>query len=155
MAKGALIRGTRELAALVGASHVAVSKWIRRDDWPFGAGPWKETQIAQVLQWKASTLSPANLPSVETAGNVDVRSLHPLKKADLKLKIERGKILERVNKLGDQEYHSVADCDARRLAQIEAAKNELLAVADGLPFETDVKSLVRNRILGALTRLSE
>lgn len=145
------IKGTRELGELLGTSHVAVSKWIKRPEWKFGPGPWKVSQLPAIQKWRELNLAPAN---VATPESTDVSQLPPLKKAKLKIDIERGKLLEHANKLNASEYHKVADCDARHLEQITDARRRLLAVADGLPFEADVKALVKNRILQALQALA-
>jgi len=148
------VNSVRELAKLVGKSHVAVSKWVKRDDWKFGLGPWLVSQVPAIQRWEAATLTEPQSPSPSPANPTDITQLGPIKRADLKMKLEKGRLLELDRRYRTGELHSRAECEAKKISQIEAVKRELLSVADGLPFETDVKALVRNRIMQALQRLA-
>jgi hypothetical protein len=150
--QGQTIRSVRELSKHVGKSHVAVAGWVKRDDWIFGRGPWAVKQIPAILRWEAATLTPANTPSA--ASPTDINQLGPIKRADLKVKLERGQLLELDRKFRMGELHSKVDCETRRVSQIESAKQELLSIPDGLPFESKDKALVRDRIMQALQRLA-
>lgn len=45
-----------ELAKRVGRNKSSVSRWIGRDDWPFGRGPWKPAAVAKVKAWMTDCL---------------------------------------------------------------------------------------------------
>lgn len=45
-----------ELADLVGRDVSQISRWLRRDDWPFGGPPWNRGTVPKVLRWVADVL---------------------------------------------------------------------------------------------------
>jgi hypothetical protein len=48
-----------ELASQVGRCIGTVSRWTRRDDWPFARrGPWGAVTVERIKTWAADTLAP-------------------------------------------------------------------------------------------------
>lgn len=64
----------RALAPHVGRSHAAVALWVKRDDWPFGEGPWPVSLVPQIKTWAANTLR-----EDRSAGADDEASDHTVK----------------------------------------------------------------------------
>lgn len=67
------ITSARKLATLMQRSHVAVSKWLKRADWPFGTPPWLASQLPSIAKWSDETLRPSVDAGNEDAAAVDLR----------------------------------------------------------------------------------
>ncbi len=50
------IQTVTALATKMGRDKSSVSRWIARDDWPFGRGPWKASIVGEVQAWMAGHL---------------------------------------------------------------------------------------------------
>jgi hypothetical protein len=112
------------LAALVGRSPAAVSKWLRRADWPFARKPpWDAVRVAAWALGLSSNpaANAASPPSTEPA---DLG--RGLLKAKIQVTANRA-LLSRLDydrRAG--KLHDVAQCQERRLRQIHATKTQLL-----------------------------
>lgn len=86
----------RELAEAMNRSEGVVSRWVRRDDWPFNRRPpWSAETVVQIRAWAETTLAPN--PAAAAIDSLEVP--RPTDRADersAKLRIlrERGSLLE-------------------------------------------------------------
>lgn len=55
-AKPRSIQTLAELAGLVERDKGTVSRWLQREDWPFGRGPWERASVPKILRWVADNL---------------------------------------------------------------------------------------------------
>ena len=148
-------KSQRDLARKLGKDPAAVNRWVRDDRWPFSRrGPW---DVAKVKACAATTLAPDPAEAVNAdgqPGQKELAELSPGRRVDMALKLTRQQKLKfELDKLRG-EFHRIDECRARRVRQLEEFKRRLLNLADGLPFEPDVKELVRNRLLGVLRELA-
>lgn len=113
----------RALARQVGRAESTVRKWIKRDDWHFGSGPfavdvvrkWMEIQLhrdpAQRYHDAQKGIGPTPLSQIEKArvwNFIESAQIRRLKREQL-----QGKL------------HDVEECRARRRRQILAVRNAL------------------------------
>lgn len=128
MAKSAAKLSIRALAKALGRDDSTVRDWLKSGRWPFGKGPWSESQLPQIRAWMA-TLQPNR-----AAGDSDALELpsptDSKKERILKMKIlaERGKILEQQRKKNDAELLDKTAVQQKETAQAMVVMNELLTL---------------------------
>jgi len=152
----------RQLAEAVKRSHVAVGRWVKRDDWTFGRGPWRVSQVPAIVAWAKRELAenPANDERTSRAGGSgedqaeSLRQLSPLKKIDAALKLSRKSRVDFDLDVDKGVYHRVDECRRQRLRQIHEVKTALMNMPDGLPVDTDVKTMIKGRVLEILRKWS-
>lgn len=103
------------LAASIGRSKQAVSKWTKREDWPFSRKPpWDRSALPKIRHWaqynlkQDGTPAPASEPldSLETPAPTDRQDERAAK---LKVLDERGRILELQRKREEGQLLAVED----------------------------------------------
>lgn len=150
-------RTTRDLGSLVGRSHVAVAGWLKRDDWRFGAGPWKASDVVRVQQWMGTHLleRPA---TVNPAGAEDDGSsferLSLKSKVDIKLKATREKAIAFALEVQKGKFHDVDECKQLKRRQFLALKQAIFGLPDSIPTDADTKTIIRGRIVEIFRRLA-
>lgn len=127
-----MIDSISQLAKRVGKSKVAVAKWVKRDDWPFGPAPWHEDQVPHIQRWAKGSLqedrsaTPEPEPAADTAG------------LSLKQKLELRKLAAMIQKYEAQvkalqadagEYVARKEIERMNLDRIYAVKAELMNTA--------------------------
>jgi hypothetical protein len=151
----------RELARRVGRSHTAVTKWLADPRFPVARrGPWDAATVARIREWAATTLEPdraaegpggAGESAAAAAGLGDASNQS---KAKLALTVEKVKALKQAREIKAGLYHVVADCEARRMRQIIAVRDELLNVAAAAPFDQVVRDWIEQRMVGICERFA-
>lgn len=157
----------RDLAKLVGRTHTAVNGWLKRDDWNFGTGPWRASDIVRIQQWAEATLlerpATADMPRAATSAadgpapvspEQGLKSLSIPKQADVSLKMKRREVLDFGLQVQKGKFHEVEQCQRDRLAAIHEVKQGLLDLADGFPGTPEDKAILRGRIFELLRRFS-
>lgn len=52
----------RRLAKLTGVAPTSVFRWVRHENWKFGAPPWPVGVLPAVRRWRKAILKPADQP---------------------------------------------------------------------------------------------
>lgn len=140
----------RALGRALGVSQTAANRYTQNPTWPFGPGPWKNTDVPAMERWRDALPGRVDLDERGSAREDEVTL------TDAKIRNLKASAMDREFKLLVQrkKYHSTDDCKRRRLAAIHHAKQELLAIPDGLPVDEDIKTLVQERIEEVLTRFA-
>src|SRR5688572_22799916 len=101
------IQGVRGLARAIGISHPAVSKWLKDERWPYGAGPWPAAMLPQIVAWQRNTLAPdpAKLDLTPSRKASELGELS--RKADVSLKLTKQQLLQFKLDLDRGKYHKV------------------------------------------------
>lgn len=157
----------RDLAKLVGRTHTAVNGWLKRDDWTFGTGPWRASDVVRIQQWAEATLleRPATADTSRSAVSATdgpapvtadrgLESLSIPKRADVALKMKRREVLDFGLQVRQGKFHEVEQCQRDRPAAIHEVKQGLLDLADGFPGTPEDKAILRGRIFELLRRFS-
>jgi hypothetical protein len=146
-------RSSRELGELVGKSHTAVLRWIKDSRWKFGAGPWRASIVGAIKEWARSELAEA-AGGDDSQDPADAGKLSIKTKADVQLKMTRNKLLVHQYELLTGKVHPVEQCQRDRLRAIHEMRLGLLTLADGLPTDTDTRTIVHGRVLELLRRFA-
>lgn len=123
-----MIKSVRALARAVKRDESAVRKWLKNPDWPFGSGPWKESQLALIKAWAQTNLAPnmATEDVMGTSNGGDGSS--KMHQAKLLVLIERARAMKFERELREGKYHPVETCMERRVRQIRAFREALQIV---------------------------
>lgn len=150
----------RGLAREVGRSETAVRKWIKRQDWPFGRGPF---DVAQVRSWMAIHLDrdPAQKYHDAQRG-ISPRPISEIERARTMNFEEAGRIRRLKREELEGKLHNVEECAARRRALVMAVRSTLTrtlprALATELVGRSrgDMESVLRSRLTAVCNRFSE
>lgn len=140
------IKTVTELAGLVGRDASQISRWTKRDDWPFARkSPWPKADVPKILNWIADTLErgrPAKEKQGETGGTTELRKqklqqeIRKLRaqadQAETALARERGNL------------HDADECERQRVSDALKVANAVqllpsqllpLALSQGMPHE--------------------
>lgn len=131
-------KNINDLAKLFGVSRQAARKWLMRGDWPFGLPPYSAKAVARIRGWLAANLSQPSV-ALGTAEDVDPAQMTRLTKAKLLLTVEKFKSVKAGREILMKTYHSVEDCDRRRLGKVKAVRAALLNLAAAMPFDPTTK----------------
>ena len=126
-----MIDSISALAKLVGKSKVAVAKWVKRDDWPFGPAPWHEGQVPHVKRWagnlQADRSAPAPEPADEGTAGLSLKQKLELRK--LAATIQKYEAQVKALQADAGEYVARKEVERMNVERIYAVKAELLNTA--------------------------
>lgn len=87
------VKSMKALAELVGRDRGQVSRWTKREDWPFSPrAPWVRADVPKIIRWVADTLERtggAKEADDAVGGEADPDSIAALKKQKLREEIRR------------------------------------------------------------------
>ncbi len=143
------IVGFKALGKSLAVSNKTAWEYVANPTWPFGNGPWKLADVPAMLKWQAALPGRQQSNAIEKAagGQRDLTEA----RIDMTRASAQAKRLDTAIKA--KKFHNAEDCLIRRMHAIHQHKQDLYAMADGLPVDEEVKSLVRGGIDRLLTEL--
>jgi len=152
-----------QLAKELGRSRRSARRYMEHPDWPFGQGPWKRSQLAEILRWAAATVrSKADAPSMDPFQNeqnekklaAQVRLMEArLQAAQAALERDKAMVVpvEEVN----TEWQAIGAFVCGRIQPLERAISAI-AIKHGMPAPSpSFSEEVRGMISDALVPLSK
>src|SRR5689334_7738667 len=89
----ATITGQRALAKLLGVSAKTVNKYINGGDWTFHKSKWSRSELPKIKAWRLRHYPPEGQQAEDDSGDDDpvenIRSMPPIKRAQLSVLVER------------------------------------------------------------------
>lgn len=143
-----LVSGVRDLGGRLGLSGPAAANWVNHAEWPFGRGPWPAIEVDLMARWirEANTSSNAASRPEVTDGENDPKKLPLLARAKFKKIVRETEGIEIRNKVLNGEYVEKAEVEADYLRKFETIKRRMLAMPNRLPFDEQMKEVVRRHV---------
>jgi len=134
------IASLSQLGRLLGVSKKTAWEYTANPGWPFGVRPpWKRSLLAEMLAWQAALpgRQQGNAAEKSAGGQRDLTEA----RIDMTRASAQAKRLDTAIKA--KKFHNAEECLIRRMNAIHQHKQDLYAMADGLPVDDAAKDLVR------------
>lgn len=142
------IKSLTELAELVGRNKSQITRWVRRDDWPFGSAPWPRRKVPEILNWVATNIrdrsdvkSITPTEAAAPAAEAVKQGRKPSPVSDTISELKTGKLSQEVRKLRAQADTAETALAKERGALLDASKVEDEWAAVGVAIRNGFQSL--------------